>query len=242
MELQRLSQVAPHVNAFEFRFPEEALSEVRAMYSSSVARSLESPENASAFEGGRDVSGRLAGDEHSFYITSYGSAPLLWVSADDAATYAVFRRAFDSLGIVDDLKELVDFESDITMYCGFFVVGTHMPSEVWHVDYRPGANAYTLLTPLFELDPGHGDLLYRDVDGVPTRYTYACGEGLIVGEYVDHTTEPYEATGALRVLLSLTFGTDKLEYWDILRQTIGGQSQYVVLPCGHEWTDCSCVA
>lgn len=35
-------------------------------------------------------------------------------------------------------------------------------------------------------------------------------------------------------MLSFAFGTDKIEYWDLLRETIAGQSNYMVLPCGHE--------
>lgn len=241
MDLQRLTQVGPHLNAYTFQFPDTALHEVRAMYIASVAAALESPENANIFDGNQSVHGTLEHDEHKFFVTSYGAAPLLWVSSNDAATYGVFKRAFDSLGIADEVKQLVDYQSDITMYCGFYVVGKHLPTEVWHVDYRPGANAYTLLTPLFELAPGQGNLLYRDIDGVPNEYSYRLGEGIIVGEYFDHSTEPYKQTSSLRVLLSLTFGTDKLDYWEALSQTIAGQSQYVILPCGHEWTSCSCI-
>lgn len=241
MDLRRLSQVGPHLNAYTFRFSDTALDEVRAMYIASVAGALESPECAHMLRGGQPVQGVLEHGDRKFFVTSYGAAPLLWVSSNDKPTYDVFKRAFDALGITDDLKELVDYRSDITMYCGFYVVGRHMPVEVWHVDYRPGANAYTLLTPLFDLAPGQGELLYRDWEGNPRQYTYELGEGIIVGEYFDHSTEPYEETSSLRVLLSLTFGTDKLDYWETLSQTVGGQSQYLILPCGHESAACKCI-
>jgi hypothetical protein len=241
MNLRHLSQVSPHVNGFTFEFPDAALDEVRSMYIASVAGRLDAPENLDILAGGQPVSRALETNDHKFLIKSYGSAPLLWISSNDSATYDVFKRAFNRLGIDDDVKRLVDYRSNITMYCGFFVVSNHMPSEVWHVDYRPGANAYTLLTPLFDLEPGHGQLLFKDWRGATRRYTYQVGEGIIVGDYFDHTTEPYEFCPQPRVLLSLTFGTDSLEYWEVLSQTIGDQSQYLVLPCGHERTSCSCV-
>lgn len=241
MELQRLSQVGPHLNAYTFGFADTALDEVRRLYRDSVAAAMEAPENQHLFAGGRRIGGVLEHERGSFFVLSYREAPLLWVSANDAATYAVFKRAFEALDIADDVKQLVDYKSDITVYGGFYVVGRQLPEEAWHVDYRPGANAYTLLTPLFEIAPGQGNLLYRDAAGEATTYTYRLGEGIIVGEHFSHTTEPYDESGSLRVLLSLTFGTDMLQYWSILGETVGTQSTYVILPCGHERSDCSCV-
>jgi hypothetical protein len=43
-------------------------------------------------------------------------------------------------------------------------------------------------------------------------------------------------------MLSFTFGTDKVEYWDVLKETIGQQSDYMILPCGHEKGACQCVS
>jgi len=39
-------------------------------------------------------------------------------------------------------------------------------------------------------------------------------------------------------MLSLTFGTDKIKHWDALKQTIGEQSIFTMLPCGHQKGTC----
>ncbi len=63
------------------------------------------------------------------------------------------------------------------------------------------------------------------------RYRYEQNEALILGDGFLHSTEPYEGDGSLRVLVSLTFGTDKLAHWGQLKQTIGAQSEFLMLPC-----------
>ena len=35
------------------------------------------------------------------------------------------------------------------------------------------------------------------------------------------------------MLLNFTFDTDITEYWERLRQTMGEQLNYMILPCGH---------
>ena len=61
-------------------------------------------------------------------------------------------QVFESLDIADDVRKLIDLKHRVIVYSGFFVVGNHMPEETWHVDYLEGANAFTLIAPLFELD------------------------------------------------------------------------------------------
>ena len=111
----------------------------------------------------------------------------------------------------------------------------------WHIDYLPGANAYTLLTPLFHRETAHGHLLYRDKDKTKKRHAYRPNEALIVGDYFSHATEPYPKSAEPRVLLSLTFGTDKFDHWPALKQTIDSQSEFFILPCGHESGTCHCL-
>ncbi len=142
--------------------------------------------------------------------------------------------------IMDEIKTQDDYDEQIQVYCGFFVVGKGMDRETWHKDYRDGANAYTLITPLFELDQSHGDLMYKDQSSNTRIYQYKMSEAIIFGDGFEHATQPYARTEQLRVMLSLTFGTDKIEYWDILKETIGDQSNYMILPCGHEKGSCEC--
>jgi hypothetical protein len=139
------------------------------------------------------------------------------------------------------------------MYSGFFVVSNVIDTASWHLDYHDGANAFTLITPLFDLLPEHGQLLYLDgtvpldeVERAPKdgakKYTYRVGEGILFGDCFAHTTEPYKESSSLRVLLSMTFGTDKMEYWPILRRTLENQTQFVIMPCGHRQGTCACDA
>jgi hypothetical protein len=127
------------------------------------------------------------------------------------------------------------------MYAGFFIFSFEMPKTSWHVDFHPGAEAFTLLTPLFELEPSHGGLLYRNREGTHAQYDYRLGNGLLIAEGFVHSTAPYLRHPVPRVLVSLTAGTDRLACWPALRRTIGMQSSHLVLPCGHVYGRCGCV-
>ncbi len=192
------------------------------------------------FAGMEQINIQMKFDELQFHITSYGTAPLLWISNNNAHTYDVFRAFIDGLDIMDDIKTLVDFENKIEVYCGFFVVGKKMDRETWHNDFQDGANAYTLITPLFELDRLHGNLMYKDETSAVHNYEYRKNEEVIFGDGFEHATQLYPESDVLRVMLSFTFGTDKIAYWPTLRQTIGEQSNYMILPCGHEKGSCQC--
>ncbi len=134
------------------------MDELRSVYSNALASGLQEPAHADLLAGGKPAWNAWKRGSHDFLIVSYGSSPLLWVSSNDLETYGLFKRFFDALEIKDAIKQLVDFDRDIVMYCGFFVVGNHLKEPLWHVDYREGANAYSLITPLFPLDEGHGGL------------------------------------------------------------------------------------
>ena len=86
---------------------------------------------------------------------------------------------------------LVDWHERIVMYQGFFIVSDSIASASWHVDYFEGSHAYTLLTPLYELDADHGHLWYSGSDGRVGRYDYQLGVGVLVGEGFLHSTEPF---------------------------------------------------
>jgi len=235
------------LNAYTVAFDPALLEELRAVYAEAIAGYLIREEGRDLLGGGKPVAVGWEHYPYKFRVTSYGHAPLLWISNDNLAAYQLFERFFRSLDVVDEIKSLVDFEQNIVLYCGFFVVGDHLDRPAWHVDYFEGANAYTLITPLFDLESGHGRLLFRDdSDREPQFpkigiYSYRVGEAIVVGEGFAHSTEPYRATGSLRVLASLTFGTDKLEYWKVLKQTAGKQSNFMILPCGHRMGNCSCL-
>jgi len=237
---RKLDQIAPDVNAYTFTFDGSLLGEIRSMYERLAAETLNDPENAHLLAGGRKVELELGSGEERLYATSFGEAPLLWLSNDDDHTYRVFERFFRSLGIEDEVRELVDHDERIVVYCGFFVVGNVSEQAKWHVDYQDRANGYTLLTPLYDLDEKHGHLVYEGANGKLYRYRYDLNEAILFGDGFPHTTEPYPKTEALRVLVSLTLGTDRLEHWEVL-QTIASQSRYLRMPCGHQRGACVCL-
>ena len=88
------------------------------------------------------------------------------------------------------------------------------------------------------LDDSHGNLMYKDEASNIKTYKYKMNEVLIFGDGFEHATEPYARTDKLRVMLSFTFGTDSIGYWDTLKESIGEQSNYMILPCGHQKGTC----
>ena len=227
------------LDAYTFQFENSLLDEIRDSYNRELASILDNPHNQYLFQGGKSHRARI-GKSASYFALSFESYPLLWLSNNNAETYALFRRLFDALCLENRFKSLVDHEQNIVMYCGFFVVGDRAPASQWHNDYAESANAFTLITPLFEPEPGHGNLLYKIGD--QTRvYEYSLGEAIVFGEKTAHSTEPYEPSAKKRILVSMTFGTDKLTYWPQLQQSLDSQAQYFVLPCGHVYGTCDCV-
>lgn len=234
-----LNLLHPELDAYTVRFKEALLDEIRDAYRQELAPLLGNPKNQFLFQGGRTHRVKV-GKSAAYFALSFESYPLLWISNNDADTYALFRRFFDSLDIEGELRRIIDHKERIVMYCGFLVVGDRAPAAQWHCDYAPNANAFTLITPLFELDPGHGHLLYK-LGEETLKYRYNLGEAIFFGEKTAHTTEPYQPTSQKRILLSMTFGTDKLEYWPQLRETLDSQAEYFVLPCGHVYGSCQCL-
>lgn len=239
--MNKLRPLASGQNAYKFSFDGHLLDEIREIYTSTLSPGLSAPQNAFLHEAIAPLDIAINTPHHKFRLISYGKSPLLWVSCDDRNTYDVFKRFADTLQIYDDVRELVDFKNDIVVYCGYFVVGNRLLKENWHVDYFSGSSAYTFLTPLFELDGTHGNLLYKDKAGCTQQYRYKLNEGIVFGEGFLHSTECYNVSQKMRVLLSFSIGTDKLECWDALKQTIGTQSKFMYLPCGHEKGTCNCI-
>ncbi|HEY9839427.1 MAG TPA: hypothetical protein V6D23_03145, partial [Candidatus Obscuribacterales bacterium] len=217
------------------------LDEIRESYRLELSAFLAKPANQYVLAGGQTLRQAVGPAPSAYYLYSYNNYPLLWFSNNDAATYQTYRRFFDRLEIEDELKEMVDCQERIIMYCGFLVVGDRAPEYLWHDDYFSGANAYTLIAPLFELAPGHGHLLYAVDERREAQYHYRLGQAIVLGEKFLHTTEPYAKNDSLRVLVSMTFGTDKLDYWKRLENSLKGQSRYYLLPCGHVTGTCNCL-
>lgn len=238
--MKHLQQLEPGLNAYKVSFDPSLLTPLREMFDNVMRERLNRAGYTYLFEGMEQIDIQMKFEELQFHVTSYGTAPLLWISSNNAHTYQLFKVFMDGLDIMEDIKELVDYDDHIEVYCCFFVVGKKMDRETWHNDYRDGANGYTLITPLFELERSHGNLMYKSVSSSINTYEYKMNEAIVFGDGFEHATEPYPHTDELRVMLSFTFGTDKAEYWDILKETIGEQSNFMILPCGHVKGTCEC--
>ena len=132
------------------------------MFDRSLRERLGREGYAYLFAGMEQINIQLKLEELQFHVSSYGIAPLLWISSNNAHTYQLFKSFMDEIDVMDDIKELVDFDDHIEVYCGFFVVGKKMDRQTWHKDFVDDANCYTLITPLFDLDKLHGNLMYKD--------------------------------------------------------------------------------
>ncbi len=239
--MKYLQQLGPGLNAYTVSFDPSLLDTLRTVFDDYLRERLNREGYAYLFTGMEQINIQMKLEDLQFHITSYGTAPLLWISNNNAHTYNIFKSFMNELGIMEDIRELVDFENGIEVYCGFFVVGRKMDRETWHKDFQDGANAYTLITPLFELDQSHGNLMYKDGESTVRIHEYKMNEAVVFGDGFEHATQPYPETDKLRVMLSFTFGTDKTEYWNTLKETIGEQSNYMILPCGHEKGSCQCL-
>lgn len=234
-----LTPLSADLNAMTFAFPDQLLWPLQSHFNAHVRPFFEDPAQAELLQGGKYHNRVLPGEAYS--LCSYDTDPLFWVANHSPITYQLFRDFFELTGLAEALKKFVKHRRSLVMYSGFFVVGNQAADPNWHYDYREGAPAYTLITPLFELQPGHGHLLYENPLHQRLRYRYQSREAIVFGEGFLHSTEPYAPHSNLRVLLSLTCGTDLLEYWPLLSQNIAEQSPYYVLPCGHAVGTCDCL-
>ncbi len=238
--MKHLQQLEPDLNAYKVNFDGSLLKPLQELFETSLKARLNREGYAYLFEGLQQINIQITDEKLKYHITSYGTAPLLWISNNNEHTYNIFKSFMDKLKIMDDIKQLVDFKNQLEVYCGFFVVGKGMDRPTWHKDFHDGAQGYTFITPLFELDDAHGNLMYKDKASSVKKYTYKINEAVVFGSGFEHATEPYARTDNLRVMLSFTFGTDKIKHWGTLSKTIGEQSNYMILPCGHQKGSCGC--
>ena len=227
-----IKRLAPDLNAFTCHFDPLILQNIYSSYATKVKKQLDDSLPLNWHQGGTDIFKSLKGSEGDYFVASYGTNPLMWVSCDSEPTYRLYEKFFGDLCIQDELKTLIDYDKSLRVYCGFLVVGRQADKPIWHVDYKAGAQAQTLITPLLPPDPKHGNLMYRDATGVCRTYHYRFGEAIFFGDGFLHSTQPYTATEENRVLLSLTFGSDKDDHWNCIEKTVGTQSRYLAYPDG----------
>lgn len=236
-----LNKLNNGLNAYTLTFEDHILDEIREAFNQNIQDFINIPQNKKYFAGGKTFF-KPIGDYRLF---SYGKYPLLWICNNNQKTYEIFKRFFDNLKIQDEIMELVDFDENIIMYSGFFVVSNHSDTSLWHYDYYPNSNAYTLITPLFKPEKTHGGLQYESLNNQVKIYKYKMQEAIIFGEGFMHSTEPYDYSDKFRIMVSITFGTDKVKYWKFIKKTAVvthlGRSHYCKLPCGHIRGTCNCL-
>jgi hypothetical protein len=236
-----LNRLSHDLNAYTLTFEDHILDEIRESFNQNIKQFISNPKNKKYFAGGKTFFKTVG----NYRLFSYGKYPLLWFCNNNQETYQIYKNFFDNLNIQNEVKKLVDFDEKIIMYSGFLVIGNQANIDLWHYDYYPNSNAYTLITPLFNPEAIHGGLQYQLSNEQVEIYKYSLKEAIIFGDKFMHSTEPYEYTDKFRILVSITFGTDKPEYWKLIKKTAVAThltiSHYFKLPCGHTKGRCICL-
>lgn len=154
-----------------------------------------------------------------------------WISARSREAFAVFKEEFDRLGIARHVEPFLDLEKSVRLYSGFLVRRSICRRVDFHLDWNDTNNeAFTLLTPLTDNAAGFG-LVYERDDGSIGDYEYKVGEALVLGDRFVHSTRPGKSREPV-VLLSFTFGTDKMEHWQRIAPTASVQGPLICRPDG----------
>ncbi len=143
--------------------------------------------------------------------TSWNS-DLLWIAADDEATYRHFETLFHALGVAEHVADHIAFDREIRLYNAMFVSRSHCREHYWHTDWSGSNNdGFTFLTPVSD-NCGDIDLDYRDIRNEIRTYRYRKGKGIMFADFFNHSTAPGQSDKPA-VLLALQFGTDRMEQW-----------------------------
>lgn len=159
------------------------------------------------------------------------SSDMRWISPNTIQAYKLFLSLFERSGVAQQVKPFVDFDMHIRMYAGFLVVRSQCTEPNYHYDWSGADNdAFTLITPLSDNASGFG-LLYKTTEGQVAEYDYRIGEAIMFGDNFLHSTKPGKSERPV-VLLSFTFGSDKMQHWPKIWKNLGTQSNLVRLPNG----------
>ncbi|MEB3333256.1 MAG: hypothetical protein VKI83_12280, partial [Synechococcaceae cyanobacterium] len=168
----------------------------------------------------------------TFHIASpQWQSNIQWISPNTLECFRFFYHRFLQLGVSDHVKPFLDLEQRCMMYSGFLVARSHCTQADFHLDWIDANNeAFTLITPITANCQGFG-LLYQRSDGSVAEYDYKLGKALVFGDSFLHATKPGKSEEPV-VLLSFTFGTDKMEHWPAIARTAGSQGNLLRLPNG----------
>jgi hypothetical protein len=156
---------------------------------------------------------------------------IAWVSAANEDRFALFESAFDRLALAAHVEPYLDLDRAIRLYCGFLVIRSRCKEPDFPVDWvKTGNQAFTAMTPVSRTASGFG-LLYEKLTGEIGDYDYKPGEAVVFGDNFRHSTKPGSSSAPV-VLLCFEFGTDKMDYWDRIRRTVGHQTGLLRRPDG----------
>ena len=173
-------------------------------------------------------------DKDDLYTVSPSwNSDIKWISNNSFRSYGVFNECFNKLQLSKITKQYVEYEEKMILYAGFFVSRSTCSDFNFHHDWIKSTqnNAFTLITPLIHPKDGI-DLLYTDFDGKVRKYQYEFGKGIVFGSDFLHSTEKGNSTSP-SVLVSMTFGTDKMNLWEPISKTVLNQGNLVRLPNGN---------
>ena len=154
-----------------------------------------------------------------------------WISVDTEAAYEFFCSRFSKLGIQKHVAPYIDYEKELIVYSAFVVTRSVCRNPNFHADWV-GANndAFTLLTPISD-NADEFRLLYKNMFGHTSEYKYKLGKALILGDRFVHSSGADQSDTPL-VLLSYTFGTDRMTRWDAISKTAAKQGDMFRQPDG----------
>ena len=156
---------------------------------------------------------------------------ILWISQADRQGYDYFENIFQRLRIAENVAQHVMHDREIVMYSGFFVTRSRCYQPDFHCDWIGCNNdAFTYLGPVSDNCSELG-LTYRNLRNQKESYDYRPGKGLVFGDFFNHSTAPGQASGTT-VLLSFTFGTDRMENWPKIAKTAAAQGMFYRQPDG----------
>ena len=159
------------------------------------------------------------------------NSDIRWISPSNRQSFDFFEARFQRFGLAELVRPWLDLESRVIMYSGFIVMRSVCEQADLHVDWcKTNNQAFTCLTPLTDHSPDFG-LIYQRKDGSTATYTYRPGKALVFGEHFLHSTRPGQSDQPV-VLLSFTFGTDKMHYWEAIAETAAAQGTLVRRPDG----------
>lgn len=167
-----------------------------------------------------------------FYIEDPGwNSDIKWISPNTFEYFVLFKEKFDRLNITKYVEQYLDCDVSPRLYMGFFVTRSQCTGPNFHFDWiNTNNNAFTFLSPISKEDHNIG-LIYKRVDGTIGEYFYRRGKALLFGEKFSHSTRPGKSNNQAS-LLSFEFGSDKMDHWEQMSQTVATQGNLCRRPDG----------